>query len=115
MCSAGIILLFNDGNAERVDGKKGSMADYIICLFASLIGAIFFMINGRLIETVPIFTLMTLQSIVMCVALPIALTLVFDDFEYFSLDVRMGGFGFLNPDEFLEGFIGFGLASGFLT
>ena len=115
MCSAGIVLLFNDSKAERVDGRTGSIIDYALCLFVSLLGAIFFMINGRLIEKLPIFTLMTLQSIVICVIMPIILTMICDDFEYFSFDVRMGGFGFLNPDEFLYGFIGFGLASGFLT
>ena len=47
--------------------------------------------------------------------MPIILTLVYDDFEYLSLDVKMGGFGFLNPDEFVAGFVGFGLASSFLT
>lgn len=47
--------------------------------------------------------------------MPIILTLVYEDFEYFSFDVKMGGFGFLNPDEFVAGFVGFGLASGFLT
>ena len=60
MCGAGIILLFNDGKAERVDGRKSSIIDYSICLFVSFLGAIFFMINGRLIKTVPIFTLMSL-------------------------------------------------------
>ena len=115
MCGAGIILLFNDGKAERVDGRTGSIIDYAMCLFVSFLGAIFFMINGRLIKTIPIFTLMSLQSLVIIILMPIILTLVYDDFEYFSFDVKMGGFGFLNQDEFVAGFVGFGLASGFLT
>ena len=115
MCSAGIILLFNDSKAERVDGKKGNIWVYGICLFVSFLGAIFFILNGNLIKTVPIWTLMALQTIVICTIMPIVLTLVYDDFVYFSIDRKMGGFGFCHPDEFFNAFILFGLASGFLT
>ena len=57
---AGTVFLFNDTQAERVDGKKGDIWVYAICLFMTFLASIFFMINGLLVKTVPIFTLLTL-------------------------------------------------------
>ena len=109
------MFLFNDNDAERVDGKKGDFWVYAICLFMTFLASIFFMINGLLVKTVPIFTLLTLQSIVVCATFPILLTFMYDDYEFFSNDKMMGGFGFMHPDEAVYGVICFGLSAGFFA
>ena len=111
----GCVFLFNDNNAERVDGKKGEFHVYAICLFCTFLASIFFMINGLLVKTVPIFTLLTLQTIVVCATFPILLTYMYDEYEYFSTDKMMGGFGFLHPDEAVNGVFVFGLSAGFFA
>ena len=39
--------------------------------------------------------------------------IVFEDYQWFSLDVKMGGFGFLNSDEAFMAIVCYGLATGF--
>ena len=56
----GCALLFNDTKAERVDGKKGDIWVYAICLLMSFMAAIFFILNGIIIKVVPVFTLLAL-------------------------------------------------------
>ena len=56
----GCILLFNDTEAERVDGKKGEFHVYVICLLMSFMAALYFIFNGLLVKVVPIFTLLAL-------------------------------------------------------
>ena len=52
--------MMNDTKAERVDGKKGDIWVYAICLLMSFMVAIFFIINGILVKVVPVFTLLAL-------------------------------------------------------
>ena len=40
---------------------------------------------------------------------------MYDDYDYFSTDKMMGGFGFLHPDEAVYGVICFGLSAGFFA
>ena len=74
-----------------------------------------YMMTMNLIKIVPVFTLITIQSTIVCATMPIFLTYWYEDFTYFSTDIHMGGFGFLHPDQIINGLVLFGIISGFLT
>ena len=109
----GIVFLINDTKAERVDGKKGEFQVYAICMLMSFMAAVFFIINGVLVKVVPIFTLLEMQNLVVCLFMPIVMILTMEDYSWFSLDIFNGGFGFMNPDEAFYAFVYFGLSAGF--
>ena len=47
---AGVACLFNDGSAERTDGKVAQWYHYAVSLSATFCGAISYMISGQLVK-----------------------------------------------------------------
>ena len=76
-------------------------------------GTLFFMVNAKLTQQVPVMLLILVQSF-LCfwVCVMVAKTLE-PNTLVFSLDTVWGCFGFLNKEEVIESFLVFGMAAGF--
>lgn len=110
----GVVCMLFDSNAERTDGKKGTVWVYAVCFSGALAMAFFMLLNGVLVKAFPIFTLLVLQAVIGYVYLTVMMKLAFmDEFDFFSLDVNWGGFGFLDSDEAFAAIVCYGLSCGF--
>ena len=77
----GVVCMLSDSNAERTDGKKGTVWVYAVCFSGALAMAFFMVLNGLLVKVFPIFTLLTIQASVGYIYLTILMKLAFmDDF-----------------------------------
>ena len=56
----GVAVMLADTSAERTDGKKGTFTVYLICICCAFLASFFFLINGVLVKTVPIFSLLVI-------------------------------------------------------
>ena len=103
-----------DNEAERTDGKKGTLWVYSVGISGSLVTAFFFLINANLVKQVPIFTLLAIQALLGYLFLNILLVLVYsEEFMFFSTDAEWGGFGFCHKDQLMISFVYYGLSAGF--
>ena len=109
----GVACMLNDSNAEREDGKKGSLLVYAVCFLGALAMAFFMVINGLLVKAFPVFTLLVVQALIGYVCLTIFMLLAFSEFRLFSLDTHWGGFGFLDEGEAFAAIVCYGLSAGF--
>ena len=83
----GIICMFSDPSAERIDGIEASSKDYIICIFAAFLGAFFILVTGHLAKLYPMFFLLEIQGVCGFVFITILLkTFKTENFSYFSID-----------------------------
>ena len=94
-----VIVMFSDPDAERSDGKKGSVFVYSFCLFCAFLAAFFMMINSYLVTVVPVFTLLFwLACIGFCYISLVCKVIFGDRYKFFSMDPYWGAFGFLHED-----------------
>ena len=86
----GITLLFNDDYAERTDGQRGSLHVYALCIGSSFLACFYYILNGKLIKVLPVFTLNFLSSLLNFIYCGIAQTIMKwddeDSYEFFSID-----------------------------
>ena len=94
-----VIVMFSDPDAERSDGKKGSILVYSLCLFCAFLAAFFMLINSYLVTVVPVFTLLFCQATLGFCYISLILKLVSgEEYQFFSMDPHWGAFGFLHED-----------------
>ena len=110
----GVACMLGDSNAERTDGKKGTVWVYLVCFSGALAMAFFMIINGLLVKVFPIFTLLVLQAIIGYLYLTIFMVSAYSDrFVFFSLDIQWGGFGFCDENQAVKAILFYGLSAGF--
>ena len=106
--------MLSDPEAERTDGKKGTAWAYTFCIFCAFMAAFFFLINGLLVKTVPIFTLCTIQSLLGFLYMAIFISTTGADPDYsFTDDRDHGAFGFIHPSQAFNAFFIFGPVAAF--
>ena len=115
LTTSGVVCMLNDPDAERTDGKNGTLLVYSICIFCALLAAFFFLLNGILVKTVPIFMLLLCQTMLgyLYLAIFMAVSGVDPDYSFFSNDKFHGAFGFFHPDEAFVALVYYGPAAGF--
>ena len=111
----GVACMLSDPSAERTDGKKGTVLAYVICFSMTILAVFYFLINGLLVKTVPIFFLLFAQSALGFFYLTIFFyaTGVDPEYEFASVDKDHGAFGFLNEENVLVAMLCFGPSAGF--
>ena len=83
---AGIMCMFSDPSAERVDGVEATPLIYAICIFGAFLGAIYILCNAALVKEYPIFLLLVVQTLLGSIYLAIGLSIKEDKYEFLSVD-----------------------------
>jgi drug/metabolite transporter (DMT)-like permease len=94
----GCVGMYFDPNAERNDGETIGFWIYLLILLTSIPGALYFLINSRLVKKVPIFTLLLVMNFHNFLFNSLLAKIINPyEVQIFSIDPVYGCYGFLNP------------------
>ena len=105
-------LIILDPTATRVGDNEPNILADLVCLNASLALAFFFKLSEVLNQYLELYLIVYCQNILMMIMF-ITLALTEEDVDFSFTD--KGLFGFLQPDNFVEVFVLYGILSGFMA
>lgn len=111
----GCLSMILDPRAVRTDGEKAAFWLSLIVLLTSVPGAFYFLVNSKLVKTVPIFALLLIMNVNSFI-LNALLAKIMNSSEtkIFSIDKNYGCFGFFSSEAAFMAFVPFGLVSALL-
>jgi hypothetical protein len=108
----GCTVMMFDPKAVRTDGVEASVWIYAIAFFTCIFGAIFFMISGKTLKSLPPLTLLLMMSFYLWIFAAISSRIVDERVQLFSTDPQFGVFGFMDSETWVYSYFGFGLFAG---